>query len=835
MTTVAAYRASLERGVTRRAFPLEAQTIIVPSGRTLTKLAAWKGHWPALREFLQNTIDHLQLLDGATGRRQEALRLDVSKGGDDDDTIAAFTFRMVDDNTVVCTIVAQPNRLVIEQHYTFPLPSRALDTGVPDTTKQGGSHSTTAGGFGDGFKTAAVALLAQDPQASLVWYFLPHTIEWHFEGKSRPAVGSFAKSRVLQVRIIQRDATTTPLATLPPRDNIMRQVIVSNNIGRSFVEEAVPRLQVFWDWGGDPNTVISTRGGDLVGLAQAQPPIGGGVLGVVKPAPGVYVRGIWVRPSKITGTVMSLFGKRLQVTGRDRNEVDHEALVEAVVYVLKKTKQKVLLNDLLKPLRGSGGTAASTNSSWLLRSPRFFNCVLEQQKEFVLHTLLGIPAGSIFVSRRITTNSDPFIQWASSYLQRKGAPLVPIERGANRILFQEVSETELKQRCVQLLTKDLRASKIKGSSVEVLRSAFRKLLTFMGGASVHVLFSADVHVAFVHGRHIFVPEAPLTRELLVKVLNACQVHLGGIWDGEKFSSVVQAIFEQLPAGRQRSLTVADVDLVVKRAKQVVKENAEFLAATNGTSDMTTATEDVVPRKSRKMKKSSTTTLRSYADLEEQIQKVTRQRRGRSDDDMIIPPAHFGKDDAGQESCLVSNSTLESVAVDACLGGGSLLCDAASVSDIDSGAWDTSTRGRICVLRSILNEAVALVRRSIPSLAPLLARVRHGYDAVNDTYDAFCDGRQVVINLYSYMSKLPSGASNAPWPRTLIHDFVVTVTHELAHFLEPSAGHGPVWRDTHMKMVMEVMAMYASNKSEALHDVSDEGSSSFPVRKRKQRS
>ena len=39
----------------------------------------WKGHWPALREFMQNTADHLHLLDGTTGRLDPALKLVVKK------------------------------------------------------------------------------------------------------------------------------------------------------------------------------------------------------------------------------------------------------------------------------------------------------------------------------------------------------------------------------------------------------------------------------------------------------------------------------------------------------------------------------------------------------------------------------------------------------------------------------------------------------------------------------------------------------------------------------------------------------------------------------------
>ncbi len=38
---------------------------------------------------------------------------------------------------------------------------------------------------------------------------------------------------------------------------------------------------------------------------------------------------------------------------------------------------------------------------------------------------------------------------------------------------------------------------------------------------------------------------------------------------------------------------------------------------------------------------------------------------------------------------------------------------------------------------------------------------------------------------------------------LLYDFVVIVTHELAHLLEASGGHGQRWRDTHMALLGEI--------------------------------
>ena len=56
----------------------------------------------------------------------------------------------------VCKFIASADELVIEQLYTYPIASRSLDTGVVDTSKT--SDSNQAGGFGDGCKTADVAL-----------------------------------------------------------------------------------------------------------------------------------------------------------------------------------------------------------------------------------------------------------------------------------------------------------------------------------------------------------------------------------------------------------------------------------------------------------------------------------------------------------------------------------------------------------------------------------------------------------------------------------------------------------------------------------------------------
>ena len=74
--------------------------------------------------------------------------------------------------------------------------------------------------------------------------------------------------------------------------------------------------QVFWTVGQVLGAPPSAKGGgDFIADAAAMPPLPHAAL---RPSPGVYVRGIWVRAPKLDGCVMSFFGQRLDVSGRDR-------------------------------------------------------------------------------------------------------------------------------------------------------------------------------------------------------------------------------------------------------------------------------------------------------------------------------------------------------------------------------------------------------------------------------------------------------------------------------------------------------------------------------------
>eukprot|EP00591_Stephanopyxis_turris_P010408 CAMPEP_0195525508 /NCGR_PEP_ID=MMETSP0794_2-20130614/25991_1 /TAXON_ID=515487 /ORGANISM="Stephanopyxis turris, Strain CCMP 815" /LENGTH=990 /DNA_ID=CAMNT_0040655987 /DNA_START=150 /DNA_END=3122 /DNA_ORIENTATION=+ len=848
---IEAYLRARRSGVKKRSFDLNRipKSEVIPTGRTIKRMNAWTGHWPALREFMQNTIDHLGLLDSRTGRRHEALHLDVEAAGCGGQ-LATFRFMCKEES--VCTIEVFRDELIIEQLYTFPIAPRALDTGVPDMDK---STEASAGGFGDGFKTAAVALLALGKDfESLEWKFdaQGQHITWSFEGACRAAVGRFAKCSVLQVRIDRMEKSTGEESDV--KENVMQQLIKVKGIGKSFIEKTVPRLIVFWDL--DDSALIASRktGGDFIAKASVQPPIAKGALGSnLKPESGVYVRGIWVRTSKITGTLMCFFGKRLEVTGRDRNEVEDDQLLSCVVYVFRHCSNMSYLQHLMKPLRGiahdnvtitdSGnsssssrkadtrGTRCKSSSSWLLVSPRFLNRIFEEQKDFILYDVLNVPPGSIFVSSKTTKSADPFIKWASAFLKNRGAPIEPIETGANRYLFQEVNELELTEKCVEMLKAD---TKEKGGDSEMLSVAFKKLFAFMGLGRARVYFSPHISVAFVHDRNIYVPVAALTRELIVKVLNVCQCHLDRV-DNESFSSLMQAIFETLSPGETN---IDSIGKAVKRAKDVHKENTNFMV------NPSTSTGTSKPNKSASKKKMSSPHVEdltddfaicdkgndgrkkrlsstSAAELQQQIERINRsirdkgeklKNRNGTDLPPIISEADFGCDDSGHDSCLRPSSSLQNIPVGFSLGGGALLCDQNAADAIKNGKWSTQIKARIASLRNVLGEATDIVRKGIPSLDSLLERIRPGYDSSNDTYEAFCDGTQIIVNLHAYMPKLRCASPSGSHPQTLVHDFVIMITHELAHFLEPRAGHGPVWRDTHMKMIIEIMVMMSANNS-----------------------
>lgn len=365
----ASFLKAREADIKRRSFNLSSvQDEVVSCARTVKPMRSWAGLWPPLREFLQNTIDHLQLM--ANGELHPALHL----RRDDDDARARVAVLCGEEE--LCAFVVRPDELLIEQRFTHPLHPRALDTGVSDTSKH--ASSSCAGGFGDGFKTGMVALLALPGGAckELRWdfYSAGRHIEWHFRGAARAAVGTIAKATVMEVEIKQSEAR----GAYAQLHNVMIQSYRVRGIGAAFLSDALPRFQLFWER-SSREQVLSTREGELFCQASQLPPL---VLAAPlpptppvhrTPEPGVYIRGIWVRKPPIEGGVLAFWGG-LEVSGRDRNDVEHEALMEATFRLLGRAHDRETLKAWLEPLR-----TPSEPATWLTRpgATRFVNNLLE--------------------------------------------------------------------------------------------------------------------------------------------------------------------------------------------------------------------------------------------------------------------------------------------------------------------------------------------------------------------------------------------------------------------------------------------------------------------------
>jgi len=879
--SIRSYQRARAASVKSRAFDLRSlSTGRINTGRTIKPLASWTGLWPPLREFLQNTIDHLDLF--AAGGLHPALSLRVEPGGASATTKLAFVCA----GDEVCTLRVSADELVVVQHHTFPLHTRALDTGVNDTSKGG---EKTAGGFGDGFKTAMVALLALPHGAckALVWDFLAggRHIRWTFAGARREAVGTFARSTVLEVAITNEGAGEAALSgpgdaeggagaaghepVPPPQErgeNVMVQTYRVAGIGAAFLSEAALRLQVFWTL--DRAKLLSISRGDFLGDAASQPVIlptasissiaagasGGASRGRASalrrtPAPGVYIRGIWVRKPAIEGALMSFLGK-MNVSGRDRNDVDADELLDSTFHILSHTAQARLRQQLLEPLR-----QPSMTPSWLMATPRFLNQLLQQRNEFFVHDVFGVPRGALFVSKRTTDSKQPFIKWASSFLERRGAPLLPLEPKANKFLFTEVSEAELEERCVRELLADAKRDNIDADPyAATLKVAFKKLFKAVRAVKFTVHFSREVAVAFVHGSHAFVPLQPLSRPLILAVLGIVQRKLGEYHDS--FTHLQQAIFEMMPAGggpggAQQPIDATLVDAAISRAREVEQEAKAFLGgrpldkpttapaapadgngkgkrkATAAPSVVTDLTSDVEEDGGAAGDRAAHKHMRGggggsgrggssgssgdgglvdqRAMLADQIAAVQRaQRSGGAA--QVLPASAFEEDGAEATSeCLQPASTLTLTTVCAGGGGGQLHADAASVGYL-GGAMPPASQAALKGIREALDSAKQLISRALPSLQRLLTDVVcAGYDAANTGYLGSCSQTRIVINLCPLLQRQERRAATAALPADLPHEILLTVVHELAHMLERGGGHGPQWRATQDRLMQAVMA------------------------------
>ena len=587
------------------------------------------------------------------------------------------------------------------------------------------------------------------------------------------------------------------------------------------------------------------------------------------PFPGVYIRGIWVRNPKIEDSIMSFNGPRLNVSGRDRNDVDDEELLDAVAYVLMKCTNRPLLRRLLESLRGFSASqscsstssstttlSSSSSSSWLLKTPRFFNRILEKYKDFFLHEVFEVPVGSIFVSKKLTNSKDPFLSWAADFLKSQNAALFSVLPGSNKYLFEEVSEDELAEKCVKFLLADEKVLNKKSSepaestAIEP-RTAIKKLMTFMGlAANIRVVFSPAVTIAFVYENMLFAPQTAFTRNYIIKVLNVVQSKMGN-GNGYSYASLIQAIFETLDGSGSRVLSKDDINKVLLRAKSVEKESESFTRSTPAGSSSTAQPTDIIelssPALTTNFNQSASPSKKNQKDIVESVSNTLKNepktRKRKSDEESnvldlimkakkraaapgangnIIPETAFVDDGAGNENCLKPTAQLQLIIAADIFGGGEIFADAknapilSSRSEGGQAEWPSKRCQRLLAIRTMCKKAVALIGKSIPSIESLLLRVKDGFDS-NTSYEAFCNGNNIIVNFAAFLPKLKeshlqqsstqsnssSSVEGTYYSPRLLHDFVITVTHELAHLLEGSGGHGQAWRDTHMELLQQV--------------------------------
>ena len=543
------YMSHLKAAVDERRFDLSecSGESSVNTSRLIKPMHGWEGMWPALRELMQNTIDHLKLL-GDEGTLNSVLRIehevrrkeplvasaapsDTQRqgthgkaapgkggkgggkggggkgggkggggkgggkggggkgggkgGGGEEEVTHEFRFVCVRPacDEVVCAITVDKNALVIEQAHTFPLHPRALDTGVVDESKQ---NTGAAGGFGDGFKTAAIAILAKG--GAMDWRFEAegNCIRWVFEGEARRAVGVISAGKVLNVRILARPLMTAWPGPLAGTSHRMIQCLRLPGVGDAFRSIVMRRLQVFWTidrslmlspWGTAARPKQTNRklvrSHAFLADATRLPPIEGaiepGFSVPHRPEPGVYVRGIWVEASPIFGTVVSFdVQSGVSVSGRDRNSVSDEDKQAGVMHILRTCDNSDEHRyKLLKPLMGVDAAPSQQGEeeeeakdaekcdeeSWLLRSPDWLGMLLTRYRgEFL--AWLRVPQDAIFVTCTDDHSQGIFMRFAMRYLQKTDAPIVKIRMRANPILFTEAKDVDVRLLLIEHLLRD---------------------------------------------------------------------------------------------------------------------------------------------------------------------------------------------------------------------------------------------------------------------------------------------------------------------------------------------------------------------------------------------
>lgn len=793
-----------------RSARVEKQT--VDTGRTIRKQRGWDV-WAILREFLQNTVDHLRVIDPATGfRRSEIV---ISK--------TPKKLVLSAHGTRLCTIlVNSADKLTIEQHYTPALSTRALETGAHDVEKH--AHgSVTAGGFGDGFKSAAQALLARrhgERYGTLEWTFegTGTKVTWKFIGEARAQEGTFKQARVMVVHVATRKLPKWS-GPLDPHKLVMRQVMTCDGIGTAFLEQAIPRFVAFWAVAPSPSPSVLTSAGALLAHAE-QLPLG---PGGVHPASGLFVRGIWVRPCRIPGTTFHTMDT--DVSNRDRNDVrDHDE--KNAFLALFRRCDKEHLRALLQPLLTGGNDDqgdGDEEENWLMRGG-YVRDQLVAWDPTLFREVLGVQEDALFLQD--VDSGSPLMQWVARLLQARGK-VIKVGSNAHWDLFPRASEHALKDAAMDILDADLDGG---GDTDTATRRCIEQIVGFCRKKErdVRVMASALCEELFLWRSRLFIPAKMQLDLIAVVQLGTLLASRPSLFDMEKVCALQTQACQQEHGFDEDGISrmvqhAADLQLQACRGTTAAaQEEEEHVPLPPLGDDITTSScgsssSTVVPSPSpavvdlthddeespvapppppllnQKKKKRPATTATSEGgpsakrgkfqpqDLAANYRAAPLESFDLKSSTMGGPPSQ-DEDEEGH----ARNSDLSPARVDARLGGGVLLVS--PEVDVATLASSSTCAARVVQTRQIMRACLALLTSKVAGVQPDM--VVHAYDPAG-SYKGFCctqpDGRAlIVLNVAAMLDDSEFSVA-------------VTLTHEVAHLVK-ERGHGVVWRAHHMHLL-----------------------------------
>lgn len=314
----------------------------------------WQGHFPIIRELLQNGFDYLELLN-ADGTLRDEIRFEVTEKGD----LTTIDFS-IQDVLLFCPIFSinvSKDEISFVQAYTYPLVMDVLTAGVEDLTKK---DSDTAGGYGVGFKDAARSLL--DQGGEMLFDMTGGDLErvtWSFVAKKakESVIEKIRNSDELEVKVVARSTSHRQ------KWNTMTTTIKLTGIGTVFFNEVVQCVPAFWNRQDIKahalRQAVASPGvcvGDWIADARLIR-IDDGIIRVPECVlhtanAGAYVAGLFVMKqsaSMMPHAVVHTGPGSTTVQSSFRNSVDNDKFVESVRRIVFDPENKEKMKQLLKP------------------------------------------------------------------------------------------------------------------------------------------------------------------------------------------------------------------------------------------------------------------------------------------------------------------------------------------------------------------------------------------------------------------------------------------------------------------------------------------------------